>query len=144
MALRLPLALAAPLVLAATAFAAETAPAPARQVVLCEECGVVHNIRRLERPVAPERRLLPDVAYGQREGAAGKPTQAIPLFVIERDSGPRWVKPEPITRSAWEITVRYDNGSFGFVTVDAEPDLLVGDRVRLVENVLEHIGPGRR
>ena len=145
MALRLHLALATPLLLAALAFAADnvTAPAPARQVVLCEDCGVIHNIRRLERPVAPERRLLPDVAYGSREGATGKPTQTVPLFVIEQDSGPRWVKPDPITRSTWEITVRYDNGSFGFVTVDAEPDFVVGDRVRLVENVLEPIGPGR-
>jgi hypothetical protein len=87
---------------------------------------------------------LPDVAYGPRDGESGKRTQAVPLLVFEQDSAPRWVKPDPITRSAWEVTVRYDSGSFGFVTMESEPEFAVGDRVRLIESVLEPVHPTRR
>ena len=109
-----------------------------RVVVLCPECGMVYNIRRIDKPVAPERNLLPNLASSPQPGGTGNETQAMPLFSIGR-SGPQRVQREPTTRSAWEVTVRYDNGQFGFVTHDMEPDLKVGDRVRHVENTLEAI-----
>jgi hypothetical protein len=105
---------------------------------------MIYDIRRIERPIAPERRLLPDVAATPREGVSGSVTQAVPLFVFDASSGARRVKPEPMSRSTWEVTIRYDNGSFGFLTVDAEPDFAVGDRVRLVDNVIEPLSSGRR
>lgn len=74
----------------------------------------------------------------------GSVTQPVPLFTIGGGSGPQRVKPAPSSRTSWEITIRYDNGSFGFVTVDAEPDFAVGDRVRFVENVIEPLGPAGR
>ena len=121
-----------------TAFGEEPrTPHAPPQVVLCRDCGMISAIRRIERPIAPDRKLLPDVASMPREGESGHATQAVPLFVIGGGNGARRVAAEPIYRSTWEVTIRYDNGSFGFVTVDAEPELAVGDRVRLVENVLE-------
>ena len=114
-----------------------------RVVILCPECGVVSNIRRIEKPVAPERDTMPSIASSPRTGGIGSETQAVPLFSIGR-SGAHRVQREPTTRSVWEITVRYDNGQFGFVTQDSEPELKVSDRVRHVENTLESIAPPAR
>jgi hypothetical protein len=66
----------------------------------------------------------------------GSTVQTVPLLSIGKDGAHR-VPREPVTHRTWEVTVRYDNGSFGFVPLAAEPDLKVGDRVRHVENTLE-------
>jgi hypothetical protein len=121
------------------ALAADEAPAgKPRVVVLCPECGMVYNIRRIEKPVAPERNLLPSLASSSHAGGTGNETRAVPLFSIGA-SGPQRVQRDPVTRSVWETTIRYDNGQFGFVTFEIEPDFRVGDRVRHVENTLEVI-----
>jgi hypothetical protein len=124
--------------------AADEAPAPKpRVVVLCPECGMVYNIRRIDKPVAPERNLLPSIASSPQAGGTGNETSTVPLFSLGR-SGPQRVQRQPTTQSAWEITVRYDNGQFGFVTLEAEPELKVGDRVRHVENTLESLAQPAR
>ena len=66
----------------------------------------------------------------------GNTVQTVPLLSIGKDGAHR-VPREPVTQTTWEVTVRYDNGSFGFVPLEVEPDLKVGDRVRHVENTLE-------
>ena len=109
-----------------------------RVVILCPECGIVFNIRRIDRPVSPERNTLPSISSAPRAGGMGSETQAVPLFSIGR-SGAQRVQREPATRAVWEITVRYDNGQFGFVTQDSEPELKISDRVRHVENTLEPV-----
>jgi hypothetical protein len=123
------------------AHAADDPAAKPRVVVLCPECGVVHNVRKIEKPVAPERNLLPNLASSGQ--ATGNETRAVPLFSFGA-KGPQRVQREPVTRSIWETTVRYDNGQFGFVTHDMEPEFKVGDRVRHVENTLEPIVPPAR
>jgi hypothetical protein len=132
-------AIAAASVVAAPVRAAD-APATARPkpLLLCNECGMVYNIRRIEKPVAPERDTLPSLTSSPQAGSIGSATQAVPLLSFGA-GGPQRVQREPATHSMWEITVRYDNGSFGFVTQDGEPELKVGDRVRMFENVLELI-----
>jgi len=116
----------------------ETSVDKPRVVILCPECGIVSNIRRIERPVSPERNTLPSISSAPRAGGMGSETQAVPLFSIGR-SGAQRVQREPATRPVWEITVRYDNGQFGFVTQDSEPELRINDRVRNVENTLEPV-----
>jgi len=121
----------------------EPAAAKPAQPVLCVGCGVVHNIRRIEKPIAPERRTLPSLTAPPQAGGMGSETQAVPLLSFG-GGAPHRVQRQPTTRSEWEITVRYDNGQFGFLTNDSEPELRVGDRVRVVENVIELRGqPGR-
>lgn len=124
---------------AAPALAAD-APATAKPkpLLLCNECGMVSNIRRIEKPVAPERDTLPSLTSSPQVGGISSATQAVPMLSFGA-GGPRRVQREPATRSVWEITVRYDNGQFGFVAQDGEPELKVGDRVRMFENVLEPI-----
>jgi hypothetical protein len=134
----------AAMIAAATLAAAPALAAEARDtakttpLVPCNECGMVHNIRRIEKPVAPERDTLPSINSSPRVGGSGSTVQPVPLFSLGA-GGAKRVQREPATHSVWEITVRYDNGSFGFVTQDGEPDLRVGDRVRMFENVLEPI-----
>ncbi len=118
------------------AIAADAVPADKpRVVILCPECGMVYNVRRIDKPIAPERNLMPGVA-AQPQGNLGQETQAVPLFSLGRGGAQR-VQRDPIVRSIWEITVRYDNGQFGFVNLEMEPDMKVGDRVRHIENTLE-------
>jgi hypothetical protein len=121
----------------------EPAAAKPTPVVLCPECGMVFNIRRIEKPVAPVRETLPSITSSPRVGGMGSTTQPVPLFSLGSD-GPHRVQRAPTTRSVWEITIRYDTGQFGFLTHDNEPEAKVGDRVRVVENVIELLGqPGR-
>jgi hypothetical protein len=121
----------------------EPAAAKPRPAVLCPECGMVYNIRRIEKPVAPVRETLPSITSSPRVGGMGSNTQAVPLLSFGSD-GPHRVQRSPTTRSVWEITVRYDSGQFGFLTHDSEPEAKVGDRVRVVENIMELLGqPGR-
>lgn len=124
---------------AALALAAD-APATAKPkpLLLCNECGMVYNIRRIEKPVAPERNALPSLTSSPQTGGIGSATQAVPLFSFGA-GGPQRVQRDPPTRPEWEITVRYDNGQFGFVAQDGEPELKVGDRVRIFEHMIEPI-----
>jgi hypothetical protein len=126
------------LAVSAARAAEEPAADKPRVVVLCPECGMVYNIRRIDKPVAPERNLLPNSTSAAQSARTGNDAQTVPLFSFGR-GGPQRVQREPTTRSVWELTVRYDNGQFGFVTQESEPDFKVGDRVRHVENTFEPI-----
>jgi hypothetical protein len=124
--------------------AEEAAPvAGQRTPQVCPGCGIVNNIRLLDKPVARERATLPSITSSPSVGGMGNTVQTVPLLSIGKDGAHR-VPREPATQRTWEVTVRYDNGSFGFVTLESEPDLKVGDRVRHVENTLEMLGPPPR
>jgi hypothetical protein len=114
-----------------------------RVVILCPECGVVSDIRRIEKPVAPERNMLQNLPSSSHAGATGNETRAVPLISLG-PSGPQRVQREPTSRNVWEVSVRYDSGQFGFVTLEMEPELKIGDRVRHVEHTLEYIAPQAR
>jgi len=120
--------------------AADITP-PAAQV--CAGCGVIQNIRRIDKPAPRERTKLPSIDAAPSAGGMGNTVQTVPLFSIGKDGAHR-VQREPATQPVWEITVRYDHGSFAFVTVEAEPELNVGDRVRHIENTLELLTPPAR
>ena len=109
-----------------------------RVVVLCPECGIVSDVRRIEKPVAPERDLMP--SYQASTG--GSEARAVPLFSFGA-GGPQRVQRDPVSRSVWEVSVRYDSGQLGFVTFEMEPELKIGDRGRHVEHTLEYIAPSR-
>jgi hypothetical protein len=125
-------------------FAADETPAAKpRPVVLCPECGMVFSIRQIEKAIAPERKTLPGITSSPQAGGMGSETQTVPLFSLGK-GGPHRVPREPATRSVWEITIRYDSGQFGFLTHEHEPEFKVGDRIKLVDGVLEPLGPSVR
>jgi hypothetical protein len=131
--------LAAPAVHAANDAAAEKPSV----VMRCADCGRVTNIRRIEKPVAPARESMPNAPSSPPAGGIGNETQAVPLLSFGKGGAQR-VPREPTTRSVWEMTVRYDNGQYGIVTQDSQPNFAVGDRVRRVDNTFLPVPqPGR-
>jgi hypothetical protein len=122
--------------------AAEAAGEQSSVMIRCEQCGTVYSIRRVEQAVAPERELMPNTG-ATTPGGSSHQTQAVPLISFG-SGGARRVPREPVTRSVWEMTVRYDNGEFGFATLDSQPKFSVGDRVRRVDNAfVPHTPAGR-
>ena len=110
-------------------------------MIRCEQCGKVYSLRRVEKPVAPDRETTPSTGPSSA-GGLGNQTQAVPLLSFG-SGGAQRVQREPDTRSVWELTVRYDNGEFGLVTLDSQPGFAVGDRVRRVDNTFVPILPAR-
>lgn len=132
-------ALAAVCLAAPAAHAADTAvPEQSSVITRCSECGMVYNIRQVEKPVAPERGNLSNMASPPSAGGIGNETQAVPLISFGQ-GGAKRVPREPTTYSVWEMTIRYDNGQFGLVTQESQPEFKVGDRVRRVDNSFEPI-----
>lgn len=110
-------------------------------MIRCEQCGKVYSIRRVEKPMSPQSDTMPNTGSSSG-GGVGNQTQTVPLLSFGSDGAQR-VQREPVTRNVWEMTVRYDNGEFGLVTLDSQPDFAVGDRVRRVDNHFVPIRPGR-
>ena len=125
-------ALAALCLAAPAAYAAGDAAADKPSMITrCTECGEVYSLRRVEKPVAPERDASASPAPAA--GGIGNETQAVPLVSFGKGGAQR-VPREQAAHSVWEMTVRYDNGQFGLVTLDSQPVFGVGDRVRRVDN----------
>ena len=137
-------ALVAAFLPAPAALAADAAlPEKSSVMIRCAECGTVNNIRRIDKPVGPERDRSPNIASSPPAGGVGNETQAVPLLRFG-ESGAQRVQREPATRSVWEMTVRYDNGQYGLVTLDRQPEFSVGDRVRRVDGSFVPVSqPGR-
>ena len=111
----------------------DAAGAKPSMVSQCAECGKVYSIRRVEKPTAPGRDTMPGTSVAPTPGGIGNEVRAVPQISIGRGGAQR-VEREPATRSVWELTVRYDNGQFGLVTLDSQPNFAVGDRVRRIDN----------
>jgi hypothetical protein len=126
------------------ALAADNAvPEQSSVITRCSECGMVYNIRRVEKSVAPGRETSPNIPSSPPSGGIGSEGQPVPLLSFGQ-GGAKRVQREPSTYSVWEMTIRYDNGQFGLVTQDSQPEFKVGDRVRRVDNTFEAIPqPGR-
>ncbi len=108
----------------------------------CRDCGVVQDIRRLSLPVSPR---VDPLAQRPTPG-----TGTSPLFSIGSDGFHRadpYATKDPLQKVVWEVTVRYDNGAFGVTRVEQEPELKVGERVRLIEsgteNLLQKLPPAK-
>ncbi len=112
-------------------------PAAAPAAPVCRDCGVIQDIRRLALPISPRVDPLgrqPDQPRYDRQDTT-------PLFSIG-SGGIQRVEPyenKAMTKTVWEVTVRYDNGAFGVTRVEQEPELKVGERVRLIESGSENL-----
>ncbi|MGH8619273.1 MAG: hypothetical protein ACREUW_16405 [Burkholderiales bacterium] len=112
-----------------------SAPAPA-----CRDCGVIQDIRRLALPIAPR---VDPLARQPGQGGQSRYEQqgTTPMFSIG-SGGIQRVEPyesKALQKIVWEVTVRYDNGAFGVTRVEQEPELKVGERVRLIESGSENL-----
>lgn len=90
----------------------------------------------MDKPLIRDRKPLPSLAEAPNAGGMGNTVQTVPMVRIDKEGAKR-VPPQSAALKAWEVTVRYDSGSFDSVTLDSEPQFKIGDRVRLRENLLE-------
>jgi outer membrane lipoprotein SlyB len=106
--------------------------------LVCVDCGTITRIREVQQPVPPQRQALPGRAPGTTSGGLGSDNRTVPLFSVGREGFER-SPPPPVTRSQWEVTVRFDNGAYGLVVEPTEPSFRVGNRVKLVDDRLEEL-----
>lgn len=91
----------------------------------CAECGVIVDIRRLEKETkpAPDRErpsgLVATIPLGSSNARVGSS--------VERDREER----PPL--ATWQVTVKLDDGRFQIVRMDDADNLRKGDKVRIVE-----------
>jgi len=125
---------------AGPASAQPTAPVPvirtAPAAPVCADCGTITRIREISQPVPPQRNAFPQTAPGTTAGGLGSDNRTTTLFSLDREGFHRPARP-PVTRSQWEVTVRFDNGAYGLVVEPSEPANRVGDRVQVVDDRLE-------
>lgn len=123
---RLPLVL---LALAAPVHAQAPLGAPrlpeAREPATCPACGVVVDIRRLERETKPAPdRERPSGLVATIPMGTGKP-QVGSSEARDREDRP------PV--ETWQVSVRLDDGRFQILRMESAGDLRKGDKVRIVE-----------
>ncbi|MCB1940444.1 MAG: hypothetical protein KDI53_00055 [Candidatus Accumulibacter sp.] len=99
----------------------------------CERCGVVYAIRTLSR--AGSGRRDPAAAVGRDVGAAGSHLVTAPI--IGSGSTVKDARKANAPVRSYEITVRYEDGSFASIAQSDEPLVRKGDRVRVVDGRVE-------
>jgi hypothetical protein len=115
----------------------------------CTDCGVVRNIRSVEREKqAPDRQISPymtsdqylstrrysEPMVGPVFGMTFGPGQETRTFVGAAGSS---TMRDRLLEIIYEVTVRYDDGRYGLVELSDASRFRVGDRVRVVDNQLQ-------
>jgi hypothetical protein len=114
----------------------------------CVNCGVVRNIRSVEREKEASREISPymtsdqylntrrysEPVVGPVFGLTFGPGQETRTFVGA--AGSQTMR-QRLLEIVYEVTVRYDDGRFGVLELPDASRFRVGDRVRVVDNQLE-------
>jgi len=114
------------------AWAQSPAPSPAapsaRSVAPCADCGVVRSVNKKEKQDRPA------TAEGKPSGLVA----TVPLGGGKVQVGPsqRLGAEAVVTEKSWQVVVQLDDGKFRLVTLDRQPDVQQGDRVRVEGNQL--------
>jgi hypothetical protein len=100
------------------------APAPAKKPA-CAECGVVTSVRAVTKQ-APERGadtkpsgLVATVPFGGGKPQVGSSTK------LGREASTDTMR--------WEVIIRLEDGRFRVMNVDEDPEVRLGDKVRIEE-----------
>jgi hypothetical protein len=144
---------------AVAALAADEAPpppsgssTPAREergvTGTCRDCGLIRNIRSVEREKSAGREISPYMTsdqylntrrysepyVGPVFGMTFGPGQETRTFVGAAGSS---TMRDRLLEIVYEVTVRYDDGRYGLLELPDASRFRVGDRVRVVDNQLE-------
>jgi hypothetical protein len=94
----------------------------------CATCGVVRSVNLKEKQARP----------ATDEGKPSGLVATVPLGGGKVRVGPsqRLGKEAVITEKTWDVVVELDDGKFKLVTLDHQPDVQRGDRVRVDGNAL--------
>jgi len=108
------------------AWAQVPAPAaiPEKAAATCTECAVVRSVRMIAHDIGS-----PNTTEGKPSGLVA----TIPFGGGKPQVGSSSkIGADKIERSQrWEITVRFDDGRYRIVNVDAQPEFKEGDKVRI-------------
>jgi hypothetical protein len=123
--------LATALLASATAIAAppDTKLPPPEPAGACADCGVVRSVRMITK----ELRADPAKSDSRPSGLVA----SVPLGgggKMETGSSSKIGKDAPTTSDRWEIVIRLDDGRFRVVNVTEQPEVQVGDKVRVEAN----------
>jgi hypothetical protein len=111
--------------LAASSFAVAQPPSPPASASMCGECGVVRSVRGVTKQIRPSE--------AQDETKPSGFVASIPLKggKPQVGSSEKIGKEAPTWSQTWEVIVLLDDGKFRVVTMDRQPDLRQGDKVRI-------------
>jgi hypothetical protein len=105
------------------AVAQPSSPPPA--AAMCGECGVVRSVRGVTKQIRPseaQEDTKPSGFVASIPLKGGKP---------QVGSSEKIGKEAPTLSQTWEVIVLLDDGKFRVVTMDRQPDLREGDKVRI-------------
>jgi len=109
----------------ATAAMAQPASPPTSAKSMCGECGVVRSVRGITKQIRPSE--------AQEDTKPSGFVASIPLKggKAQVGSSEKIGKEAPTLSQTWEVIVLLDDGKFRVVTMDRQPDLREGDKVRI-------------
>ena len=109
----------------ATTAMAQPATPPAAAKSMCGECGVVRSVRGITKQIRPSE--------AQEDTKPSGFVASIPLKggKAQVGSSEKIGKEAPTLSQTWEVIVLLDDGKFRVVTMDRQPDLREGDKVRI-------------
>ena len=101
---------------------------PSKSAATCPDCGVVNSIRTVTKTPRQDPNA-DDKPSGLTAtiplGGGGKP---------QVGSSTKYGREASVATTTWEVIVRMDDGRFRVLTLDEEPEVVKGDKVKVVQN----------
>ena len=108
------------------AFAQQTPPAPPpppAKAAACTDCGVVTSVKMVEKQNEPVSDAAKPSGLVATMPLGGGKAKVGPSQKLGGDT--------TVTTKTWEVIVRRDDGRFQLFTLNANPDLAEGDKVKI-------------
>ena len=120
-------------------------PPPAAVAAICRECGVIEEVRTVEKPgqasgVGAVGGAVVGGVLGHQVGSGRGKDLATILGAVGGAFGGNQVEKEVKKDKQYQIVVRYDDGSTGTFTQATAPAWHRGDRVRVINGAIQAKG----
>lgn len=103
----------------------------------CPGCGVVTNVRQVASQV--QTGVPRDEVNPPRIGDAGPGEEVETVTILGSGSQSRKARKQAAKppEQPWQVTVRYDDGSYAAFGQDDQPTVSVGDRIQVISGRVE-------
>lgn len=120
-------------------------PPPAPVAAICRECGVIEEVRTVEKPgqasgVGAVGGAVVGGVLGHQVGSGRGKDVATILGALGGAFGGNQVEKEVKKEKQYQIVVRYDDGTSGTITQSTLPAWHRGDRVRVINGTIQANG----
>jgi outer membrane lipoprotein SlyB len=120
-------------------------PPPAAVAAICRECGVIEEVRTVEKPgqasgVGAVGGAVVGGVLGHQVGSGRGKDVATILGALGGAFGGIQVEKEVKKDKQYQIVVRYDDGTTGTITQSTAPTWRRGDRVRVINGAIQANG----